>query len=106
MKLKVKHEELNAVADVMTKDGDAYDVEIDNILKQISRLRNIWLGVDSVEFCNNFEAYMTNMKNIPIALRNMSKVTKGIDSAYVEKDEAFCNEVRTEVGKHDEPSYD
>ena len=106
MKLKVKHEELNSVADVMTKDGDSYDVQIDKILSEIEKLRAVWIGYDAEEFCDNFERYMKKMKNIPIALRVLAKLTKSADKGYVEKDESFSKELRTEVGKYDEPNYD
>ena len=104
MSIKAKHEELNNVFDVMTKDGDSYDVEIEKMLKEVEELRTIWSGVDAKAFCDNFEGYLTKMKNIPIALRNMSKYGKKVDRGYIENDEAFAKELEKEATNYDEPN--
>ena len=49
MVIKVKHDELNNVKDVMKKDGNAYDDEIKSMLDQIAILRTIWQGDDAKE---------------------------------------------------------
>lgn len=103
MLLKVKHEELDGVLNVMKKDGDAYDVEIENMLQQIEKLRTIWKGADATIFCDNAKSYITKMKNIPICLRNMSKFTKQANSGYTEKDESFSKDLETEATNYDEP---
>ena len=102
MIIKVKHDELNNVKDVMTKDGNAYDDEIKSMLNQISILRTIWQGDDAKEFCDNAEEYFTKMKNIPIALRNMSRLINQVNRDFTEADEQFARELRTEVGNYNE----
>ena len=102
MLIKMKHEELSNFKDVMVKDGDSYDAEIKSMLNQIAILRTIWQGDDAKEFCDNAERYFTKMKNIPIALRNMSRFVNQVNKDYTEADEAFARELRTEVGNYNE----
>ena len=102
MGIKVKHDELNNVKDVMKKDGNAYDDEIKSMLDQIAILRTIWQGDDAKEFCDNAEDYFTRMKTIPIALRNMSRFIGTVDKDITEADEQFARELRTEVGNYNE----
>jgi len=102
MLLKVKHAELKNVAKTMKTDSELYDVEIENILKQIEKLRGVWQGVDSEEFCNNFEVYVTKMKNIPVAMRNMLKVMDAANQGYEENDEAFGKALKVEATNYDE----
>ena len=102
MIIKVKHDELKNVKDVMARDGNAYDEEIKSMLNQISILRGIWQGDDAKEFCDNAEDYFTKMKTIPIALRNMSRFIDSVDKDLTEADEQFARELRTEVGNYNE----
>ncbi len=102
MVLKVKHEELYNVVDVMEKDSDAYDTEIENMLKEIEKLRTIWQGQDAKIFCDNIYNYVTKMKNIPIALRNMSKFTRKVNGGYSDNDDSFSKELETEANNYEE----
>lgn len=102
MLLKVKHEELRGVLNTMKKDGDAYDTEIEKMLSEIDKLRTIWQGQDATIFCDNVHAYITKMKNIPIALRNMSTFINKANNGYEENDESFSKELQTEVDNYDE----
>ncbi len=102
MLLKVKHEELDGVLKTMNTDGDTYDSEIDNMLKQIEKLQTIWQGQDAEIFCKNATEYITKMKNIPVALRNMSTFIEKTNKGYTEKDEEFSKELETEATNYDE----
>ena len=102
MELKVKHDELHGVLGTMKKDGDSYDTEIENMLKQIDKLRLIWKGQDANVFCDKAYEYITKMKNIPIALRNMSTFVEKANNGYTENDESFSKELETEVANYDE----
>lgn len=102
MVLKVKHDELHDVLSIMEKDGDVYDTEIENMLDQIEKLRTIWLGQDAKIFCDNVHDYVEKMKNIPIALRNMSTFIKKTNNGYTENDESFSKELETEATNYDE----
>lgn len=104
MLLKVKHEELHDVLNTMVKDGDAYDTEIEKMLGEIEKLRTIWQGQDATVFCDNVHAYITKMKNIPIALRNMSTFIDKANNGYTEKDEEFSKELEKEAFNYDEQS--
>ncbi len=102
MELKVKHEELQNVLSTMRKDGDAYNVEIDNLLKQIEELKTIWQGQDADQFCSNVSLYVEKMKKIPVALRQMSGVVEKANIGYSDNDEEFSKELQTEVDNYDE----
>lgn len=102
MELKVKHEELHNVMGTMRKDGDAYSVEIDNMLKQIEELRIIWQGQDAEQFCNNVSQYIEKMKKIPAALTQMSGLVEKANAGYSDNDEEFSKELQTEVDNYDE----
>ena len=104
MLLKVKHEELDGVQKTMVKDGDSYDTEIDNILKQLDILKTIWQGQDSDIFMKHVVGYVEKMKNIPIALRNMSKFVDKANKGYTEKDEEFSKDLQKEATNYDEQS--
>ena len=104
MKLKVKQKELTDVTDIMKKGGEDYDAEIESMLKEIEKLRKIWIGEDATIFCDKVSAYITKMKNIPVCLRNMSDFTKKSITQYKEKDEAYAKEMNKEANNFDEPN--
>lgn len=100
--IKVKHEELKNVKNVMKNDGDSLDQELDALLKNIEKLRTIWQGQDSDFFCNNTLAYIDKMKKIPVAMRTISDFIDKADNGYSDHDEAFSRELQTEVDNYDE----
>ena len=102
MVVKVKHDELNEVSKVINKDSEAYDVEINNMLQAIEKLRGIWQGEDSETFCNNATEYITKMKNITRTMRNMTRVIDTANVGYEECDEAFGNALEAEAMNYDE----
>lgn len=102
MILKVKHDELNNVKDVMVKDGELLDTEIETLLGQIDKLKTIWQGQDAEIFCNNVYEYINRMKTIPITLRTMGKFINNINNQYSENDEAFGKELETEVDNYEQ----
>ena len=102
MILKVKHNELKDVANTLTKDSEAYDTEITNMLNSINTLKEIWQGDDATEFCDKVTEYLSNMSNIPIAMRNMSNAITTIDNGYEAFDETFSNSLIEEETNDDE----
>lgn len=102
MKLKVKHEELHNVMSTMKKDGDAYNVEIDKMLKLIDELKTVWQGQDAEQFCHNVSQYVEKMKKIPVALNQMSNLVEKANIGYSDNDEEFSKELQTEVDNYDE----
>jgi WXG100 family type VII secretion target len=102
MKLMVKHAELKQVSNNMRKDSEDLDKEIEKMLSSIERLRGIWEGVDAVQFCDHATEYVTKMKNVPIAMRNMLKVIDVANKGYEENDEAFGKALKTEAQNYEE----
>lgn len=102
MILKVKHEELKKVKDVMKNDGELLDNEIAIMLEQLEKLKTIWQGQDSDVFCSNVYNYVTRMKTIPSSLRVLSEFIGKADNKYIDNDDAFSQELKTEVDNYDE----
>ena len=102
MLLKVKHSELNQVSKNLVSGSQDLDREIEKMLKEIETLRTIWQGEDAVQFCDHANAYFTTMKNIPIAMRNMSKVMDGANKGYEDNDEAFGKALKVEANNYEE----
>ena len=100
--LKVKHAELKQVSSTMQRDSEAIDTEVENMLKQIETLRGIWQGEDATQFCDHANEYITRIKNITVAMRNMQKVMNAANQGYEENDEAFGNALKTEAQNYDE----
>ena len=102
MLLKVKHNELNQVSDTIKNDSEAYDVEIEKMLKNIETLKGIWQGDDADTFCENATEYITKMKNITVAMRNMNKVITAANKGYEDNDEAFGSALKVEAENYEE----
>ncbi len=102
MLLKVKHAELNQVNKELVAGSQDLDTEIDKMLKQIEVLRTIWQGEDATQYCDHANAYFTVMKNIPKAMRNMSKVIEGANNGYKDNDEAFASALKVEANNYEE----
>ena len=102
MVFKVKHDELNQVSDIIKNDSDACSAEIDNMLSNIEKLRDIWTGEDADQFCDSIDDYLTKMKNIPLAMIKMSSAISIADKGYKELDEAFENALEAEASNYEE----
>ena len=102
MVLKVSPGELRTVTDTMKKDKEEYEIEIEKMLSEIDKLRTIWQGTDATVFCDNVYNYVSKMKNITIALGNMSTFMNNANNGYTENDEEFSKELETEATNYDE----
>ena len=97
MLIKVKHEELKQVKDVMKKDGDLLDDEINVLLEQMEKLKTIWQGQDADVFYNHVYDYINKMKNIPNAMRHISEYINKANNRFADSDDAFSKQLQTEV---------
>lgn len=104
MILKVKHEELKNVTDLMKKDAEALSEEINNVLSQIEFLKSVWEGSDSTIFYNNAYNYFNKMTTIAVAIQNLSKFIDKANNNYEERDESFSRELDTEVDNYEQDS--
>jgi WXG100 family type VII secretion target len=102
MIFKVNHEELSQVSNVVKNDYEAYNLEIENMLKEIEKLRGIWHGQDADNYCASAEAYFTRMKSVTTAMKNMSLVMDTANKGYEEYDSSFGNALRSEAENYDE----
>ena len=102
MVIKVKHDELNQVSDIIKKDSEEFDLEIDNMFNQISRLREVWQGMDADEFCDNMDIYLLKMKNITFAMNDMNTIINTANKGYEEYDIAFGNALNKEADNYEE----
>lgn len=104
MILKIKHEELKNVKDVMKKDASLLNDEIDILLEQTEKLKTIWQGQDADMFCNNVYEYLKKMKPIPACLNVLGDFINNINNKYTENDESFSKELQTEVDDYEQDS--
>lgn len=97
MVLKVNRDELYDVTNVMKKDKDSYNQEVEKLQQNIETLKTIWQGEDSRVFCEKASEYFTKMKEISTTLDTLSefcdKTNKGINDA----DEDFGKSLETEA---------
>jgi len=101
MLLKVKHDELKNVKDVMIKDSALLDDEINILKEQIEKLRTIWQGQDANMFCDNVYNYIERMKTIPASIRTLGDFINKANNRYAENDEMFSRELQTEVDNYE-----
>ena len=85
MELKVNPEELDHVKDVMIKDADEFDSNIDKLREQIEILKGIWQGQDADMFC-----------------KNVGEFFERANGDFQEGDEAFSKELETEVDEYEQ----
>ena len=102
MEIMVDEEELKQMTTTMGKDAESLDEAIEKITQQLEILRGIWQGEDATQFCDHANEYITRIKNIPVAMRNMNKVMNVANQGYEENDEAFGNALKTEAQNYDE----
>ena len=101
MVLKVDHDELYDVTNVIKKDREDYKKEIENMLKEIERLRTIWQGGDSQVFCDKAFDYIQNMKKITNAMLSIKDFTDKANQGYAENDESFGSELEVEANNYE-----
>ncbi len=102
MELKVNPEELDHVKDVMIKDADEFDSNIDKLREQIEILKGIWQGQDADMFCKNVGEFFEKMKGLPVAMNAMGKYIERANGDFQEGDEAFSKELETEVDEYEQ----
>ncbi len=100
MDLKVRYSEVRDVSSVIEKDSQLFDTEIDNILNNLEKLREIWKGYDSDQFYEHATAYFTTMRNIPVAMRNIHKSIGTALDSYKSSEDAFSQMVRGESERY------
>ena len=100
--LKMDHDEIDKVKSTMDDDESQLDTEITKMEAQLAKLRTIWEGQDADQFCDNFEEYLTKMKGIPVALRNVSSFVDKTNKNFQEKDKEFSTQLNQEVDNFEE----
>ena len=100
--IKMRHGEIEDVKSVMDKDEVALDDEIKKMEEQKEILKRIWQGQDADLFVRNFEDYLTKMKGVPVAIRNISSFMKKANGDFKDKDDAFAKELDKEADNYEE----
>lgn len=97
MLLKVNRDELYDVTNVMKKDKEAYEKEVEKLQKNIETLKTIWEGEDSRVFCEKVSEYLTKMKEISTTLGTLSEFCDKTNKGFNDRDEDFGNSLQTEA---------
>ena len=98
----MEHDEIDSVKNTIDDNQSQLDEEITKMEEQLATLRNIWQGQDADQFCDNFEEYLTKMKGIPVAMRNVSSFVDKTNKNFQEKDKEFSSQLNQEVDNFDE----
>ena len=101
MILKVDPDELLNVSDIMKKDSDNYNEEIDKMFATLEKLKGIWQGADANAFIENLSNFLNRMKGIPTTLDALSQLCNKSNEGYTTRDEAFANELKGRVLDHE-----
>ena len=102
MILKVDHDGLYDVTKTLKNDRDDYRKEIDNMLKQIEKLKTIWKGKDAEIFCSKAHDYIQNMKKIPNTMQQLATVGDKANAGYADNDELFGRQLESEANNYGE----
>ena len=100
MNLKVRYSELKNFSNVIDKDSAIIDAEINNVLKNLDKLMNVWQGYDADQFHEHATAYFTTMRNIPKAMRNMTKSISTAVDGYHSAEDSFNQMLRGESERY------
>ena len=101
MILKVDHRELQNVCDVMNKDSDKMKAEINNMRKNLEKLRTIWLGQDSNIFCTNVENFLKAFESVPVTLDSLAKMSSESNNGYKSRDAEFAKALEAEAAQYE-----
>lgn len=106
MLLKVNHEELRNVKDVMKNNSNLLDEEINVMLNNLEKLRTIWQGDDSDKFYDNAFNYISRMKTITNAMGVMGEFINNMNNNYEENDKQFSKEIEVNVSNEKNRDYE
>ena len=106
MLLKVNHEELKNVKDVMKENSNLLNEEITIMLNNLENLRTIWQGDDSDLFYDNAFNYISRMKTITSAMNVMGDFINNMDDNYKKNDEQFSKEIEVNVSNEKNRDYE
>ena len=101
MTIKADYQEINNTVLLMDENYNTLNSEIDNILKNLDGLKNLWQGEDADIYYNNAIDYMNNMKSIPEIYKSLSDVIKTMNQNYKELDKDYATSLEKAVVKHE-----
>jgi uncharacterized protein YukE len=105
MIIKVSHNEITDIKNTLNKDRSDFDVEIDKMLDQMERLKEIWSGYDASIFFEKAYEYISNMKKITNTMGSIATFSEKANGGFIEVDESFSKKLEEEAQKYDESDY-
>ncbi len=97
MELRVRHQELNDVANQMNNNRELLITEIQKLVKESDNLKNIWKGRDANSFYDKIDDYLKRMEQIPEIYDVMIKFITKADENYQNLDMEYANSLRRVV---------
>ena len=88
MKIRVNHGELEKVKEKMNEDTNELQKEIDDILKKIEELKNVWQGEEANIFYIKYINYLNYLKTVP---QTYTKLTAFMGKANISYKNADLN---------------
>ena len=92
--MKLNPERLEQVRNTIREDSYNLNNEIDNLNSYIKELELVWKGIDSKNFCLNFNNYLEKLKTVPACLNDIEHFISKANKKYCEQDMKFASSIR------------
>ena len=102
MNINVDFEELDKVTNTMVDDKTALEIEIDNLLESLERIKLCWHGDDLEHFYSKAFEYISRMKVLTEYMDTTSNFIKKSNISYQEQDRQFSEDLNKEAELLDE----
>lgn len=105
MNINVDFEELDSVTNTMTDDKTALEIEINNLLESLERIKLCWQGDDLDQFYDKAYEYISRMKVLTEYMGTTSSFIQKSNTAYQEQDRKFSEDLNKEAELLDEQRF-
>ena len=99
MLLKVKKGELVNLSDKLDEETSNLQNEIDCCIADINNIASAYKSSESDYIIKLSEAYLENLKLVPMAYTDLNNMIKKSNRTYTEKDQSFKSDLVTESGE-------
>lgn len=101
MKLMVKNDELDNVLERLSDNEIDLQKQLEELQKQIERLKEIWQGEDANALYNKAESYLEFLDFLPVVYNTLSSLMNAANNKYRVIDSDYANMLKKAVVKHE-----